>query len=350
MQRCLTLTLAQHSRLFLRSKLATVRCQQSAAMSGLLINQPKYSWLKELGLSEDNPGVYNGSWGGSGEVITSYCPANNEPIARVTQATLAEYEETVQKTKEAWKTWADIPAPKRGEIVRQIGDALRKKIKVLGSLVSLEMGKIYVEGVGEVQEYVDVCDYAVGLSRMIGGPILPSERPGHALLEQWNPVGLVGIITAFNFPVAVYGWNNAIALTCGNVCLWKGAPTTPLTSVAVTKIVAEVLEANNLPGAICSMTCGGADIGTAMAKDERVDLVSFTGSTHVGKMVAMMVQERFGRKLLELGGNNAIIVFEDADLNLVVPSAVFASVGNRRPALHHNQEADAARECSRHSG
>uniref|UniRef100_A0A669E3A3 aldehyde dehydrogenase (NAD(+)) n=2 Tax=Oreochromis TaxID=8139 RepID=A0A669E3A3_ORENI len=253
----------------------------STSMSSLLINQPKYVWLKELGLSEDNPGVYNGSWGGSGEVITSYCPANNEPIARVTQATLAEYEETVQKTKEAWKLWADIPAPKRGEIVRQIGDALRKKIKVLGSLVSLEMGKIYVEGVGEVQEYVDVCDYAVGLSRMIGGPILPSERPGHALIEQWNPVGLVGIITAFNFPVAVYGWNNAIALTCGNVCLWKGAPTTPLTSVAVTKIVAEVLEQNNLPGAICSMTCGGADIGTAMAKDER---------------------------LLELGGNNAIIV------------------------------------------
>uniref|UniRef100_UPI003AAC436C alpha-aminoadipic semialdehyde dehydrogenase isoform X2 n=1 Tax=Centroberyx gerrardi TaxID=166262 RepID=UPI003AAC436C len=326
MQRCLTLTVARHSR-FLRSQAVCLRSHQSAAMSALLISQPQYSWLKELGLSEDNHGVYNGTWGGSGEVVTSYCPANNEPIARVRQATMAEYEETVQKSREAWKLWADIPAPKRGEIVRQIGDALRKKIKVLGSLVALEMGKIYVEGVGEVQEYVDVCDYAVGLSRMIGGPILPSERPGHALIEQWNPVGLVGVITAFNFPVAVYGWNNAIALICGNVCLWKGAPTTPLTSVAVTKIVAEVLEQNNLPGAICSMTCGGADIGTAMAKDERVDLVSFTGSTHVGKMVAMMVQERFGRQLLELGGNNAIIVFEDADLNLVVPSAVFASVG-----------------------
>ncbi|TNM87985.1 hypothetical protein fugu_006206 [Takifugu bimaculatus] len=270
MQRCLALTLAQHSRLLLRNKFIPICRQQSAAMSGLLINQPNYSWLKELGLSEDNPGVYNGSWGGSGEVVTSYCPANNAPIARVTQATLAEYEETVQKTREAWKMWADVPAPKRGEIVRQIGDALRRKINVLGSLVSLEMGKIYVEGVGEVQEYVDVCDYAVGLSRMIGGPILPSERPGHVLIEQWNPVGLVGIITAFNFPVAVYGWNNAISLICGNVCLWKGAPTTPLTSVAVTKIVAEVLEQNKLPGAICSMTCGGADIGTAMAKDERV--------------------------------------------------------------------------------
>uniref|UniRef100_A0A8B9KY77 aldehyde dehydrogenase (NAD(+)) n=1 Tax=Astyanax mexicanus TaxID=7994 RepID=A0A8B9KY77_ASTMX len=310
MQRVLLLTALRHSAL--TAKVCSVRFQPSAAMSTLLINQPKYAWLKELGLSEDNDGVYNGTWGGKGEVVTSYCPANNEPIARVRQATLAEYEETVQKAREAWKVWADIPAPKRGEIVRQIGDALRKKIKVLGSLVSLEMGKIYVEGVGEVQEYVDVCDYAVGLSRMIGGPVLPSERPGHALIEQWNPVGLVGIITAFNFPVAV--------------------------------IVAEVLEQNNLPGAICSMTCGGADIGTALSKDERVDLVSFTGSTQVGKQVALMVQERFGRQLLELGGNNAIIVFEDADLNLVVPSALFASVGTagqrctttRRLMLHES--------------
>uniref|UniRef100_A0A6Q2ZB93 aldehyde dehydrogenase (NAD(+)) n=1 Tax=Esox lucius TaxID=8010 RepID=A0A6Q2ZB93_ESOLU len=308
MQRCFTLSVVRYWAL--RKKVLTFNFQQSAAMSTLLINEPKYAWLKELGLSEDNDGVYNGTWGGKGEVITSYCPANNEPIARVRQATMAEYEETVQKCREAWKVWADIPAPKRGEIVRQIGDALRKKIKVLGSLVSLEMGKIYVEGVGEVQEYVDVCDYAVGLSRMIGGPVLPSERPGHALIEMWNPVGLVGIITAFNFPVAVY----------------------------------EVLEQNNLPGAICSMTCGGADIGTAMSKDERVDLVSFTGSTHVGKMVAMTVQERFGRNLLELGGNNAIIVFEDADLSLVVPSAVFASVGTagqrctttRRLMLHES--------------
>uniref|UniRef100_A0A8C8BCR2 Aldehyde dehydrogenase 7 family member A1 n=1 Tax=Otus sunia TaxID=257818 RepID=A0A8C8BCR2_9STRI len=244
---------------------------------------------------------------GAERVVTTYCPANNEPIASVRQASLEDYEETVKKAKEAWKVWADIPAPKRGEIVRQIGDALRQKIKVLGSLVSLEMGKIFVEGVGEVQEYVDVCDYAVGLSRMIGGPILPSERPGHALIEQWNPVGLVGIITAFNFPVAVYGWNSAIAMICGNACLWKGAPTTSLISVAVTKIIAKVLEDNRVPGAVCSLVCGGADIGTAMARDERMDLLSFTGSTKVGKQVALMVQERFGRSLLELGGNNAII-------------------------------------------
>uniref|UniRef100_A0AAR2J8W2 aldehyde dehydrogenase (NAD(+)) n=1 Tax=Pygocentrus nattereri TaxID=42514 RepID=A0AAR2J8W2_PYGNA len=316
MQRVVLFSALRHSAL--TARVHSVRLLPSAAMSTLLINQPKYAWLKELGLSEDNNGVYNGTWGGTGEVVTSYCPANNEPIARVRQVISLVF---------FW--FLQIPAPKRGEIVRQIGDALRRKIKVLGSLVSLEMGKIYVEGVGEVQEYVDVCDYAVGLSRMIGGPVLPSERPGHALIEQWNPVGLVGIITAFNFPVAVYGWNNAIALICGNVCLW---------------IVAEVLEQNNLPGAICSMTCGGADIGTAIAKDERVDLVSFTGSTHVGKQVALMVQERFGRQLLELGGNNAIIVFEDADLNLVVPSALFASVGTagqrctttRRLMLHES--------------
>uniref|UniRef100_A0A8C7AIK3 Aldehyde dehydrogenase 7 family member A1 n=1 Tax=Neovison vison TaxID=452646 RepID=A0A8C7AIK3_NEOVI len=261
----------------------------AAFMSTLLINQAQYAWLKELGLREENEGVYNGSWGGRGEVITTYCPANNEPIARVRQASVADYEETVKKAREAWRVWAEVPAPKRGEIVRQIGDALREKIQKLGSLVSLEMGKILVEGVGEVQEYVDICDYAVGLSRMIGGPILPSERPGHALIEQWNPVGLVGIITAFNFPVAVYGWNNAIAMICGNVCLWKGAPTTSLISVAVTK------------------WCRCWTSVTAMAKDERVNLLSFTGSTQVGKQVALMVQERFGRSLLELGGNNAII-------------------------------------------
>lgn len=296
-------------------------------MSTLLINHPQYAWLQELGLREENDGVYNGRWGGRGEVITTYCPANNEPIARVRQASMNDYYETIKEAKEAWKIWADIPAPKRGEVVRKIGFALREKIQDLGKLVSLEMGKILVEGVGEVQEYVDICDLAAGLSRMIGGPILPSERPGHALIEQWNPLGLVGIITAFNFPVAVFGWNNAIALITGNVCLWKGAPTTSLVSVAVTKIIAKVLEDSQLPGAICSLTCGGADIGTAMAKDERVNLLSFTGSTQVGKQVALMVQERFGKSLLELGGNNAIIAFEDADLNLVLPSALFAAVG-----------------------
>ena len=177
----------------------------------------------------------------------------------------------------------------------------------LGTLVSVEMGKILAEGLGEVQEYIDIADYAVGLSRMLAGSVIPSERPGHFMMEQWNPLGNVGVISAFNFPVAVYGWNAAIALICGNSVLWKGAPTTNLTSIAVTKLVTKVLEKNNIPPTLCPLVTGGADIGKAMAEDKRMDLISFTGSTKVGKEVAMAVQKRFGRHLLELGGNNALI-------------------------------------------
>ncbi|RXG61572.1 Alpha-aminoadipic semialdehyde dehydrogenase [Armadillidium vulgare] len=215
-----------------------------------------------------------------------------------------------------------MPAPARGEIVRQIGQALRDKLEPLGKLVSLEM-----EGIGEVQEYIDVCDFAVGLSRTIGGHVLPSERPGHALMEMYNPIGVVGVITAFNFPVAVYGWNSAVAMACGDTLLWKGAPTTPLVSVATTKIVASVLEKNGLPGAVSTLCCGGAEIGDALAKSEKVSLVSFTGSTPVGRKVALTVQERFGRHLLELGGNNAILVDKSADIDMVVRAALFACVG-----------------------
>ena len=189
------------------------------------------------------------------------------------------------------------------------------------------MGKIVPEGIGEVQEYVDICEYAVGLSRMLAGKVIPSERPGHGLLECWNPLGVMGIITAFNFPVAVYGWNNALALVTGNVMIWKGAPTTPLVSVATTKIVTEVLEKNGIPGAVCSLCTGGADIGQKMAADPRMKLVSFTGSTKVGRQVAVTVQERFGKHLLELGGNNAMIIDKDADLEMAIRSATFASVG-----------------------
>jgi len=220
-----------------------------------------------------------------------------------------------------------MPAPHRGEIVRQIGDALREKKHLLGKLLSMEMGKIIAEGEGEVQEYIDVCDYAVGLSRMFSGKVLPSERPGHMLLENWNPLGTVGVITAFNFPIAVYGWNSSIALTCGNTVLWKGAPSTPLVSVAITKVLEEVLVKNNVPGAVCSLVQGGADIGHKIASDGRIPLVSFTGSTAVGKKVALTVQERFGKSLLELGGNNAIIVDEDADIDMVVRASLFACVG-----------------------
>lgn len=265
-------------------------------------------------------------------------------IASVREGTVEDYNAAVVATKEAAKVWSEVTAPKRGEIVRQIGDALRQKKKPLGQLVSLEMGKILAEGEGEVQEYIDICDFAVGLSRSMNGQVIPSERPGHLLLEMWNPLGLVGIITAFNFPVAVFGWNNAISLIGGNVNLWKGAPTTPLCTVAVTRIVSEVLERNGLPGAICSAICGGANIGQAMSEDKRVNLVSFTGSTHVGREVALTVQKRFGKSLLELGGNNAIVVMDDADLDMVVRAVLFAAVGTagqrctttRRLILHES--------------
>ncbi|CAK8680073.1 unnamed protein product [Clavelina lepadiformis] len=298
--------------------------------SDLLIDQPKYEWLKELGLNADNDGVFDGSWRpGSGPVVTSLCPSNNEPIARIATGALSDYQGVVNNAKEAWKVWADIPAPQRGEIVRQIGHALREKKTLLGNLEALEVGKIAVEGAGEVQEFIDVCDYAVGLSRMIPGMVFPSERPGHALIENWNPVGLVGVITAFNFPIAVYGWNTAIALTCGNSVLWKPAPTVNLSTIATQKIMESVLRENDLPPAICSLICGGADVGSEMADDTRVDLLSFTGSTAVGQKVGVAVQQRFGRKILELGGNNAIIVMEDGDLDMVVRSTLFASVGTQ---------------------
>merc|ERR1711976_647340 len=317
---------------------------QFRTMASFLVDDPKYGFLKDLGLTQKNLGVYNGKWMGSGEVVTSLCPSNGKPIAEVVTGTTQDYEACITESQKAWKIWADMPAPSRGEIVRQIGDALRDKIEPLGKLVSMEMGKIVPEGIGEVQEYVDICDYALGLSRMLPGHIYPSERPGHALLECWNPLGVIGIISAFNFPVAVFGWNNAIAMVCGNSMVWKGAPTVPLVSVATTKIVASVLEKNGLPGAIMSLCQGGTDVGQAMAADPRMKLVSFTGSTAVGRKVALAFQERFGKHLLELGGNNALIVDEDADLEMVARSATFACVGTagqrcttlRRLILHEN--------------
>ncbi|XP_026275375.1 putative aldehyde dehydrogenase family 7 member A1 homolog [Frankliniella occidentalis] len=306
------------------------RLRMTASMSsqaGYLVDDPKYSFLKELGLQKQNCGAFYGKWKATGENTTSVCPANGRPIADVQQASVSDYNACVEEAQKAWSVWADLPAPRRGEIVRQIGDALRAKLLPLGKLVSLEMGKILPEGVGEVQEYVDICDYAVGLSRTLNGSVIPSERPGHVLLEQWNPVGVVGVISAFNFPIAVYGWNAAIALVCGDAVVWKGAPSTPLVSVATTKVVAEVLERNGIPGGLCSLAQGGADVGKAMAEDERVPVVSFTGSCAVGQQVGVTVQSRFGRSILELGGNNAIIVAPDADLDMVMQSVVFACCG-----------------------
>lgn len=288
----------------------------------------EYPFLAELGLQEENPGFFNGTWGGSGSLLTSYSPATGKPIARVKQATVEEYESCVAAMIEAQAAWQLTPAPKRGEIVRQIGDALRAKRDALGHLVSLEMGKILSEGLGEVQEFIDICDLAVGLSRGINGQVIPSERPGHTLLEFWNPLGLVGIITAFNFPVAVYGWNVAISLICGNCNIWKGASTTSLCTLAVQKIVAEVLAKNGIPGGVCTMVVGpGRTVGEHMINDSRLALVSFTGSSEIGVHVSEVVHRRFGRTILELGGNNATIIMPDADLDLAIRASVFGAVG-----------------------
>eukprot|EP01113_Clastostelium_recurvatum_P037398 TRINITY_DN545_c0_g1_i2.p1 TRINITY_DN545_c0_g1~~TRINITY_DN545_c0_g1_i2.p1 ORF type:complete len:524 (+),score=123.32 TRINITY_DN545_c0_g1_i2:44-1573(+) len=288
----------------------------------------QYPFLKELGLEEENPGCFNGKWGGKGELLTAYNPTTGKPIARIRQGTAEEYEECLKSMEAAMADWQLTPAPKRGEIVRQIGDALRLKIAPLSKLVSLEMGKILPEGHGEVQEFIDMCDYATGLSRMITGQVIPSERPGHFMMENWNPLGMVGVITAFNFPVAVYGWNLAISLICGNVQIWKGASTTSLITVAVTKIVAEVLERNGFPGGICSMIIGpGRTIGEMVIQDKRLTLISFTGSTSVGQRISSIVHQRFGRTILELGGNNSIVVMDDANLDLALRAILFAAIG-----------------------
>ncbi|KAG2387954.1 hypothetical protein C9374_000804 [Naegleria lovaniensis] len=286
-------------------------------------------FLSRLGLVEEgNPGISIGSeWKGSGQIVQSINPSDNSVIASTVTPTLAEYEQAVHLAKQAEIEWRNKPAPYRGEIVRQIGVALREKIQDLGKLVSLEMGKILPEGVGEVQEFVDICDYATGLSRMINGSVLPSERPNHMMYEMWNPIGTVGVISAFNFPVAVYGWNAALGLVCGNTMVWKGAPTTSLSTIATGKIIQQVLKDNKLNPAICTSMTGGADIGEAIAKDKRIGLVSFTGSTKVGKRVREIVNDRWGNCLLELGGNNAIIVCEDADLEIAFRSVLFACVG-----------------------
>ncbi|KAL3068406.1 hypothetical protein niasHT_030697 [Heterodera trifolii] len=304
-----------------------MQANSSTASSAYLINQPKYAFLAELGIQQQNDGVFDGTWNASGKEVDSLCPATNTPIAKVRFGTAEDYERVIKASRAASAIWMEMPAPTRGEIVRQIGDSLRKNIDNLGKLVSLEMGKILSEGRGEVQEFVDIADYATGLSRMFSGRIMPSERKKHLLLEQWNPLGVVGVISAFNFPAAVYGWNAALALVCGNSVLWKPSPSTPLTSIAITRLIGEVLFKNGLSPAICSLICGGGDVGMCLVKDPRVNLLSFTGSTEVGRVVGQHVQARFGKLLLELGGNNAIIVMDDADLSLVVPAVTFSSVG-----------------------
>lgn len=314
---------------------STMRATPCVAHYSKQLTFDQYPFLAELGLqAENNAGAYyNGKWhhGKANEMITSVNPATNESIATVSVPTAEQYHSvtTHPDYEKAKRAWAQVPAPLRGEIVRQIGDRLRQMKEPLGKLVSLEMGKIQAEGLGEVQEFIDICDYATGLSRMINGKVIPSERPEHVMFETWNPLGAVGIITAFNFPCAVYGWNAAIAMVCGNLCVWKGAPSTSLTTIAVGRIMAEVLEENNVPyaGLIATTFTGGSQIGEAIARDPQMDLVSFTGSTPIGKKVRELVNDRFGRCLLELGGNNAILVMPDANVEMVVRATLFASVG-----------------------
>ena len=284
--------------------------------------------LKQLGVSQNNKGTSTGSkWFDGGDEISSYSPVDGQLIAKVSTTTKDEYEKVITTAGEAFKTWRVMPAPQRGEVVRQFGDELRRLKEPLGKLVSYEMGKSYQEGLGEVQEMIDICDFAVGLSRQLHGLTMHSERPGHRMYEQYHPLGIVGIISAFNFPVAVWSWNTALAWVCGDVCVWKPSEKTPLTGIACQNIIAKVLEENNLPEGISCLINGDYKVGELMTKDKRVPLVSATGSTRMGKIVAATVGERLGKSLLELGGNNAIIVTPDADIKMTVIGAVFGAVG-----------------------
>lgn len=285
--------------------------------------------LKVLGVKPHNAGVSTGTnWLENGtHKLESVSPADGQNIGTVTEATPEEYDEVIKTAQEGFKTWRLLPAPKRGEVVRQIGLALRKYKEPLGKLVSYEMGKSYQEGLGEVQEMIDICDFAVGLSRQLHGLTMHSERPNHRMYEQYHPLGVVGIISSFNFPVAVWSWNSMLAWVCGDVCVWKPSEKVPLCSVACQNIVQEVFAANNVPEGVSCIVNGDYKIGELMSNDTRVPLVSATGSIRMGKKVGAAVGARLGKSLLELGGNNAIIVTPDADLEMTLVGALFGAVG-----------------------
>lgn len=284
--------------------------------------------LKQLGIEDKNLGTSTGSnWFGSGEEISSFSPVNGEYIASVNTTTQEDYNKVISTAEKAFKEWRMVPAPKRGEIVRQFGNRLRELKEPLGKLVSYEMGKSLQEGYGEVQEMIDICDFAVGLSRQLYGFTIHSERPGHRMYDQYHPLGIVGIISAFNFPVAVWSWNTALAWVCGDVCIWKPSEKVPLCSIACQKIIADIFKENNVPEGVSCLINGDYRVGEFMSMDNRIPLISATGSTRMGKIVAAKVAERLGRSLLELGGNNAIIVTPDADIKMTVIGAVFGAVG-----------------------
>jgi aldehyde dehydrogenase (NAD+) len=284
--------------------------------------------LKALGIKEINDGTSTGSnCFSSGEIIESYSPVDGQLIGKVKTTTAADYEKVMQSATTAFKSFRAMPAPQRGEIVRQFGNKLRELKEPLGKLVSYEMGKSLQEGYGEVQEMIDICDFAVGLSRQLNGQTIPSERPGHVMREQWHSIGVVGIISAFNFPVAVWAWNTALAWICGDVCVWKASEKAPLCSIACQNIIADILKENQLPEGISCIINGDYKVGEMMTTDVRIPLISATGSTRMGRIVGTTVAQRFGKSLLELGGNNAIIITPTADLKVVVPGAVFGAVG-----------------------
>ena len=284
--------------------------------------------LQKLGITSNNLGTSTGSeFFASGEKIESHSPVDGALIGTVSSTTKEDYERVISSAEEAFKTFKTMPAPKRGEMVRQFGNKLRELKEHLGMLVSYEMGKSYQEGLGEVQEMIDICDFAVGLSRQLHGLTMHSERPGHRMYEQYHPLGIVGIISAFNFPVAVWSWNTALAWICGDVCVWKPSEKTPLCSIACQNIIASVLKENDLPEGISCLINGDYKVGEYMTKDTRIPLISATGSTRMGKIVAAEVGKRLGKSLLELGGNNAIIVTPDADIKMTVIGGVFGAVG-----------------------
>jgi aldehyde dehydrogenase (NAD+) len=302
--------------------------------------------LKTLGVNNSNLGTSTGKkWlRTKGKSIVSYSPADGRVIGRVQTTDARAFEKVMQQAQQAFVAWRLVPAPKRGEVVRQIGEALRKNKEALGKLVSYEMGKSYQEGLGEVQEMIDICDFAVGLSRQLNGLTMHSERPSHRMYEQYHPLGVVGIISAFNFPVAVWSWNSMIAWVCGDVCIWKPSEKTPLCSIACQNIVVKVFAKNNVPEGVSCIVNGDYQVGQMICENENIPLVSATGSVRMGKAVGKTVSERLGRALLELGGNNAIIISEHANLDMAIRGALFGAVGTagqrctttRRLIVHEN--------------
>lgn len=286
-------------------------------------------FIRLLHIEKTNPGTSTGSeWIKSyGAEIESFTPVNGASIAAVISTDKEAYEAVVHKAAAAFKIWRNWPAPKRGDVVRQIGDAIRLNKENLGKLVSYEMGKSLQEGLGEVQEMIDICDFAIGLSRQLYGLTMHSERPNHRMYEQWHPLGMVGIISSFNFPVAVWSWNTAVAWVCGNVCIWKPSEKTPLCSIAVQKIVAEVFAKNHVPEGVSCLIQGDKTVGEWMSHDTRIPLISATGSTRMGKALSTAIAARLGKSILELGGNNAIIISQHADLDMALRGCLFGAVG-----------------------